>query len=218
MKHLKKIGQVAFVFLAIFLGLGSFILWAREPAASTQDEQSTISREELLILTNKERAQTGKNPLKLDETLNATAKTKCEEIVAAGMLEHGEDWRSFLPAKRIVGENLASGYPSADKVIAGWLASPTHQANIVDQRFTLVGFGICSAEALGTVVVQHFSNTLSCADPLIKGNVSANTGEWIYHKPGDFYYEQTKVNPELGERWFCTEREAQDAGWRHTER
>lgn len=48
---------------------------------------------------------------------------------------------------------------------------------------------------------------------LIKGNVSSS-GEKIYHVPGQRYYARTKVEENKGERWFCTEEEAQSAGWR----
>lgn len=46
----------------------------------------------------------------------------------------------------------------------------------------------------------------------IKGNIS-NNGH-IYHAPWSPWYGKTKVSEERGERWFCTEREALDAGWR----
>ena len=49
---------------------------------------------------------------------------------------------------------------------------------------------------------------------LIKGNVSYDTGERIYHVPGQEYYDETAVNENYGERWFCTEDEAIVAGWR----
>lgn len=49
---------------------------------------------------------------------------------------------------------------------------------------------------------------------LIKGNISYNTGEKIYHVPGQKYYENTKINIQYGERWFCSEEDAQAAGWR----
>lgn len=42
----------------------------------------------------------------------------------------------------------------------------------------------------------------------IKGNHSRR-GEWIYHLPGMPYYEQTRP-----EAMFCTEAEAQAAGYR----
>jgi len=50
--------------------------------------------------------------------------------------------------------------------------------------------------------------------PLIKGNVSQKTGERIYHLPDDEYYDETIVHYERGERYFLTEEEANDAGWR----
>ena len=48
----------------------------------------------------------------------------------------------------------------------------------------------------------------------IKGNISINTGERIYHVPGQEYYSETRVSARHGERWFCTEEEARAAGWR----
>ena len=47
----------------------------------------------------------------------------------------------------------------------------------------------------------------------IKGNISSS-GEKIYHVPGQRYYNQTVISESKGERWFCTEEEAQKAGWR----
>ncbi|MDO5286853.1 MAG: hypothetical protein Q4G45_08555 [Actinomycetia bacterium] len=47
----------------------------------------------------------------------------------------------------------------------------------------------------------------------IKGNISAK-GERIYHVPGQRSYNQTKISPAKGERWFCSEAQAQAAGWR----
>jgi len=49
---------------------------------------------------------------------------------------------------------------------------------------------------------------------VIKGNISSSSGERIYHIPGQRYYEQTKIEPDKGERWFCTEEEALANGWR----
>lgn len=49
---------------------------------------------------------------------------------------------------------------------------------------------------------------------VIKGNISSSSGEKIYHVPGQRYYEQTRIDPEKGERWFCTEEEAIANGWR----
>jgi hypothetical protein len=48
----------------------------------------------------------------------------------------------------------------------------------------------------------------------IKGNISPKTGELIYHLPSQRYYGKTIISPEKGERWFCTEEEAEANGWR----
>jgi len=51
----------------------------------------------------------------------------------------------------------------------------------------------------------------------IKGNISAE-GERIYHAPGQKFYRQTKISEGKGERWFCSEAEARQAGWRKSKR
>jgi hypothetical protein len=48
----------------------------------------------------------------------------------------------------------------------------------------------------------------------IKGNISWNNSQKLYHLPGMKDYEITKISPEKGERWFCTEAEAIANGWK----
>lgn len=50
-------------------------------------------------------------------------------------------------------------------------------------------------------------------DCQIKGNVSSN-GQKIFHVPGGRYFEGVKIEPQKGEAYFCTESEAQSAGFR----
>lgn len=47
----------------------------------------------------------------------------------------------------------------------------------------------------------------------IKGNISGK-GVKIYHMPYNRDYPKTRINTAKGERWFCNEKEAIDAGWR----
>lgn len=56
------------------------------------------------------------------------------------------------------------------------------------------------------------------SQPLIKGNISQTTGEKIYHVPGGQFYAKTVIDEAAGERWFCTEQEAIEAGWRRSKR
>lgn len=51
----------------------------------------------------------------------------------------------------------------------------------------------------------------------IKGNIS-RTGQRIYHLPGQKDYDKTRISEIKGERWFCSEAEASNAGWRRARR
>ena len=50
-------------------------------------------------------------------------------------------------------------------------------------------------------------------DCLIKGNINRQ-GERIYHAVGRSSYTATVIDESSGERWFCSEEEAEEAGWR----
>lgn len=54
-------------------------------------------------------------------------------------------------------------------------------------------------------------------DRLIKGNINSK-GEKIYHCPGQRDYKKTVIDESKGERWFATEEEARNAGWRKSQR
>jgi endonuclease YncB( thermonuclease family) len=53
-----------------------------------------------------------------------------------------------------------------------------------------------------------------CRGTGIKGNISRNGGERIYHVPASSSYDETRIVEADGERWFCTEDDARRAGWR----
>ncbi len=65
-------------------------------------------------------------------------------------------------------------------------------------------------EARRGVTLEGRREDRACA---IKGNIAAD-GERIYHVPGGYYYGKTQIDEASGERWFCSEAEAQAAGWR----
>ena len=99
---------------------------------------------------------------------------------------------------------------------------PPRKAPRRQRRFTisaiLSGLMLASAFGAGYTLDGLSTDRLKAALPgsgcNIKGNVSIETGERIYHVPGQKYYRQTRISPQHGERWFCTEAEARKAGWR----
>src|SRR5262249_845197 len=66
------------------------------------------------------------------------------------------------------------------------------------------------AQQRGNLPPSTLGNQGTCQ---IKGNVNRK-GERIYHLPLDKEYAKTRINTGRGERWFCSEAEAQAAGWR----
>ena len=66
----------------------------------------------------------------------------------------------------------------------------------------------CPVVAAPTIKVQEATDGCD-----IKGNIGTS-GEKIYHLPGCGSYAKTQIDEKRGERWFCSEKEAQEAGWR----
>ncbi len=106
-------------------------------------------------------------PLQLSGRLSRVALEHSTDMAQGGSLEHqGRDGSS--PADRVrrsgygaqlVGENIASGVPTAAEVADGWLASSAHCANIMDRRFTEMGlaFALAPSSPLGIYWTQLFA-------------------------------------------------------------
>lgn len=67
--------------------------------------------------------------------------------------------------------------------------------------------------AVSPAVPNPSASDQATVDCNIKGNISTS-GEKIYHLPGCGSYAKTQIDESRGERWFCSEEEAQAAGWR----
>ena len=83
------------------------------------------------------------------------------------------------------------------------------------------GYGIWRGEFVppwdwrkGTRLTAQDETPRNCS---IKGNISSK-GEKIYHVRGGAYYSRTKINKAKGERYFCSEAEALENGWRKSKR
>lgn len=112
-------------------------------------------------------------------------------------------------------------------VASGWaMAYRDYSADYVqqEQRATAAKVGIWQGEFVppwdwrrGTRLAAEQVEARPSGACDIKGNISSS-GERIYHVPGGEYYPPTKISPSKGERWFCSESEAQAAGWRRSRR
>jgi uncharacterized protein YkwD len=58
---------------------------------------------------------------------------------------------------RASGENVAEGYTSGAALVAGWMTSPAHRANILSARYTETGVGTARAKNGRTYHAQVFA-------------------------------------------------------------
>src|SRR5690606_33684644 len=67
-------------------------------------------------------------------------------------------------------ENLAYGFDNSQDTIHGWLASPEHRTNLLNEAYTEVGFGVAQAEnyqgnGSETVVVAMYGRPAAAGQP-----------------------------------------------------
>ena len=100
-----------------------------------------------------------------------------------------------------------------------------HHSDAMARRRSSLPIALGAAAIMGFAGVYGFSDGSLSLDSVaavtsgscnIKGNVSIDSGERIYHVPGQRYYVETNIDPRRGERWFCSEADARAAGWRRS--
>ncbi|MFQ6143081.1 CAP domain-containing protein [Streptomyces seoulensis] len=127
------------------------------PAATTAAPSSPAAQApasgdaaRVVQLVNAERAKVGCSPLTLNATLTKAAQAHSDDMAAHQNMSHtGSD--GSAPGDRITGagyiwssygENVAYGYATPEAVMAGWMASPGHKANILNCSFKEIGVGL----------------------------------------------------------------------------
>lgn len=110
----------------------------------------TAAENGVVKLTNAARAKAGCKPLKHDPELRAAALAHSKDMAARGFFDHeapdgdGPEDRirdaGFAPIGSW-GENIAAGQRTAAEVMAGWMDSPGHKANILTCAYTHIGVG-----------------------------------------------------------------------------
>jgi len=71
--------------------------------------------------------------------------------------------------------------------------------------FTLIGPAL-----LSEVVSRFYEDPMPC---VIKGDITV-ADDRVYYLPASRDYETVTISARRGERWFCTEAAAREAGWR----
>jgi uncharacterized protein YkwD len=115
--------------------------------ATPAPARPTRAETDLLSAVNQTRAQYGLAPVRLDLTLERAARAHSKTMLRSGAFGHGDFARrltNFGARGPSIGENLAWGVGSRGTpagVIQGWLASPSHRANLLRPGFRRIGIG-----------------------------------------------------------------------------
>lgn len=120
-------------------------------ADNSQLESSDLSQfeQEVVDLTNQERAKNGLAPLKMDTELSKVAREKSRDMAANNYFDHNSPnygspfdmMKSFGIEYRAAGENIAKGQRTPEEVVNAWMNSEGHRANILNPNFTHIGVG-----------------------------------------------------------------------------
>jgi uncharacterized protein YkwD len=113
-------------------------------AATSADETGTV-----VALVNQERKEAGCDPVTVDDRITAAAEDHSQDQADMGKMTHtGSDGSTV--GKRVtragytwskVGENVASGTTSPERVMELWMNSDAHRENILNCAFENIGVG-----------------------------------------------------------------------------
>lgn len=119
---------------------------SQEKSALTNVEQ------ELVNLVNKQRAAAQLPALRVNARLLLAARNHSVNMARQGTGAHvldgkgpGERLRDVGYRARRWGENIAWGARTAQQVMAGWMQSPPHRANILQRGVDEIGVGMAVA-------------------------------------------------------------------------
>ena len=125
-------------------------------------------------LSNVQRESAGVKALALNPTLNQAAANKAAHMFANNYWAHtapdGTTPWSVISgagdAYSFAGENLAKNFVTSNGVVNGWMNSPGHRANVLNERFADVGYAVMNGTLQGqetTLVVALYASPATVA-------------------------------------------------------
>ncbi|QFG01150.1 hypothetical protein PB01_08795 [Psychrobacillus glaciei] len=120
------------------------------PTNNNQEVKVPAAVQEVVDLTNKERAKEGLKALQIEVKLTQSAQAKSQDMKDRNYFDHTsptygspfDQMKSLGITYSSAGENIAMGQRSAAEVVDAWMKSPGHRANIMNPSFTQIGVGL----------------------------------------------------------------------------
>lgn len=116
------------------------------PTTASSASQSGMAAQ-VIAEVNAERAQRGLTLLSEDSNLTAAACTRAREIASVFSHTRPDGSSCFTVSEKAYGENIAKGYSTVDKIMAAWMSSEGHRANIL--RASYGSIGVCCLQIDG---------------------------------------------------------------------
>lgn len=127
-------------------------------AITSVDPKLSPINAQVILLSNQARQANGCNVLLApNPLLDLAAQRHSEDMAQRGYFDHVSP-EGLDPGDRITstgyrwsryGENIAAGYPTAERVVEGWMNSPGHRANILNCDFQEIGVGYALRQVSG---------------------------------------------------------------------
>jgi len=165
-----RFGSVTLLFL--FLAAGCALPITTTPPSGRSSAPNTLGARESRIfdLINAERRRQGIPSLVYNAQLDRMAKIQAENMARFQRMAHVLPESSLptladrardsgYPYSRLA-ENVALGYPDAETVVEGWMASKGHRANILQRDVDETGIAIARSSAGGLYYCQVFGRRM----------------------------------------------------------
>ncbi len=123
----------------------------QKPTTEVKEEVKVTSEiQQVVNLTNQERAKAGLKALQIDTKLTQSAQAKSQDMKNKNYFSHTsptygspfDQMKSMGITYKSAAENIAMGQRNAAEVVDAWMKSPGHKANIMNGSFTHIGVGL----------------------------------------------------------------------------
>ena len=134
---------------------------------------SEIDTLRVFNLINKHRKDNDLKPLNISNLLNKAAQEKSEHMIKNKYFKHispdGVKWSDFIKNINydydVAGENLATGFSSADSLVDAWMKSPGHRENILNSSVEEFGMASVSSDNEPSKVTMFFGKLVNKLKP-----------------------------------------------------
>jgi uncharacterized protein YkwD len=135
------------------------------PATAAPASNANSYEQQVFALTNAQRTTNGCPVLTWNSTLATAARAHSQDMATKNYFDHNSLNGTTTPAQRLtaagyvwrqMAENIAAGQATPADVVATWMGSAGHRANILNCSLKDIGVGFATGGTYGTYWTQDF--------------------------------------------------------------